>query len=475
MTLHSTLAASLGALVFALSGVCQTAQPAANGKPIVIGERFQLHSEAIGEIRSYFVHRPADYDISNDRYPLLIVLDGGDDFQHASTTADLLADAQLIPAMLVVGIPNTNRNRDMIPFVPQSGSESFLKFLTTELLPKLDHDFRTLPYRILVGHSNGGLFEMYSLMKAPGVFRSYIVASPALGTLAPQLLKSASSFLEEQKDVAASVYLTTANETDLLSGTWELASYLQNHASRDSHLSFKFRRYPEETHGTIPLRSVYDGLEFIFDGWPVQDPYALYEQGGLAAIEKHYATLSLRFGFPVAVRGDVLLEPAFTLYRQKRVAEAEKVILRTLELYPNNANALLTAGRLYFDSGDKTKATEYLRKALIVSPIRRAVGVDYAALNLDPNDVVPTAKVSANDLQKCVGTYGVSMPTLEIVRRGGTLIAVLDDEENELTALSATRFYFNSGRDVITFHRDGRGRVVGLRLENRGAELVRMK
>ena len=85
----------------------------------------------MGETRSYFVHRPEDYNLSSARYPLLIVLMGDDDFQHTSTTADLLADAGRIPHMLVVGIPNTNRNRDMIPFAAGSGSENFLKFLTT--------------------------------------------------------------------------------------------------------------------------------------------------------------------------------------------------------------------------------------------------------------------------------------------------------------------------------------------------------
>src|ERR1700733_2437908 len=310
MTPHSRLSTSLATVALCVLGVCHAAQPAANARPIVIGERFGLHSQATGETRSYFVHRPADYDLSSARYPLLVVLDGEGDFQHASTTADLLADAGLIPSMLVVGIPNTDRNRDLIPFTPRSASENFLKFITTELIPKLDDDFRTLPYRILVAHSNGGLFGLYSLMKAPGVFKGYILASPGFNDQDGELLGGVTPFLEQHKDLAASIYPTTANETgQLLSGNWQLSAYLQNQSSRDPHWSFAFRRYPGETHGTVPLRSVYDGLQFIFDGWSVPDSFALYEQGGLAAIEKHYAGLSSRFGFPVAVPEDVLLAP----------------------------------------------------------------------------------------------------------------------------------------------------------------------
>jgi predicted alpha/beta superfamily hydrolase len=146
------------------------------------------------------VHRPANYDFSSARYPVLIVLDGDWNFQHASTTVDFLADDNRIPAMLVVGIPNTDRSRDLFP---QNGAENFLKFITTELIPKLDQDFRTQPYRILVGHSNGGLFGLYSVIGAPGAFKGYILASPVLESDSRELPKSVGSFLDAHKDVAA--------------------------------------------------------------------------------------------------------------------------------------------------------------------------------------------------------------------------------------------------------------------------------
>jgi predicted alpha/beta superfamily hydrolase len=372
-------------LALGLPFVCHSQEPAAGSGPIAIGERFQLRSEAIGETRSYFVHRPASYELGSARYPVLIVLDAEWDFQHASTTVDFLADENQIPAMLVVGIPNTDRGRDLIP---QNGAENFLKFITTELIPKLDQDFRTQPYRILVGHSNGGLFGLYALIGAPGVFTGYVLASPVLGDDDRELPKTVGSFLETHEGAAASVYLTLANETDMLSVTWELSSYFQQLASRDSSSSFAFRQYPDENHGTILLPSLYDGLQFVFDGWEGPDAFALYEQGGLPAIEQYYTALSSRFGFAVPAPAQLLLAPAFPLYGQQRIDEAERVILRTLELYPNDTNALLTAGRLYFDKGDKPKAVEYLTKALLISPARRAIGVDYAALDLDPNEVV---------------------------------------------------------------------------------------
>ena len=41
-------------------------------------------------------------------------------------------------------------------------------------------------------------------------------------------------------------------------------------------------------------------------------------------------------------------------------------------------------------------------------------------------------RVSASDLQKCVGAYGVSEPHVEIVLRGEKLFVVIADQQDEL-------------------------------------------
>ncbi len=473
-------------LLLCIPALCNSAQPTTATHPIPIGERFEMRSIATGEDRSFFVHRPAGYELSTTRYPVLVVLDGESDFQLASTTADLLADSGRMPPMLVVGIPNTHRNRDLIPPTRGGGGSSaaastadganrFLGFLTRELLPRIDVEYRTLPYRILVGHSNGGLFGLHALISAPATFNGYILASPALGAQDHQLVVALNTFLDQHRDLAGSMYLASANEAELLGATLELSAGLQAQAARDPHWSFAFQRYRDELHGTITLPGIYDGLRFIFNGWTIPDAFALYEQGGEAAIEKHYRDLSTRFGMPVPVPAGALLSPAFPLYRAKRTDEAEKVILHTLELYPDFTSALLTAGRLYFDKGDKAKATDYLTRALLLSPMSRATGVDYMVLGLDPDKVVPVVQLPANELQKNIGAYGLSGKALEIIRRDTQLFVAIDDQQIELKALSSTRFFFSNGDDVIVFHRDDRGRVTGLKLEYRGAELKRMQ
>jgi hypothetical protein len=374
MRLRPALGTSVAAVALGLSSLCVTAQPASAGAPIVVGERFELRSEAIGEMRTYQVHRPPDYDISNARYPVVVVLDGEENFEHTSSTVDFLAAAERLPAMLVVGVPNTDRRRDM-DTTSASGSSAFLQFITTELIPKVDRDYRTRPFRILVGHSDAGLYALYSMMHAPEVFRGYVAIAPAFGDNR-ELPKTIDTFLRKRPDHAlnADLFLAADNSPgQALSGAWELSSYLNDRATNVGDLRFTFRRYTE-SHATVPLVGVYEGLQSIFADWALdpEEAFAIFEQGGLAAIDKRFAALSTRLGFPVLLPDEVLFRIFSDLEGRKRFSEAEQVINKAIESSPDSPAALYYAGRLYLQMGNRARAVETLKRSLALSP-------DYAA------------------------------------------------------------------------------------------------
>jgi predicted alpha/beta superfamily hydrolase len=361
-------------LLSAWSLVGIAAAPA--GEPIAIGQQFELVSPSMGETRRYQVHRPPNYDASTDRYPVLIVLDGEDDFAHASTTVDALAAADFIPPMIVIGIPNTIRSRDLIPHgkpppgvVPSGhgGPEKFIEFIATELMPRIDQDYRTQPYRVLAGHSDGGLLVLYALIRRPDAFKGYVLASPAFGD-SKDLAQEVDAYLREHKEVAADIYMTLANEGGgMLSGSWQMASWLQERTFR-SNLRFTYRRYPEETHGSIPVRSIYDGLQVMFTGWRVADPFQLYEESGTAGLEKHYAEISARLGYTVAPPQETLFSVFNALEGAGRFAEAEPIISKAMQLYPTSATAYYYGGRLALDMKNKPLATQRLKKSMALEP-----------------------------------------------------------------------------------------------------------
>jgi predicted alpha/beta superfamily hydrolase len=161
------------------------------GEPVTIGHRYPIESKLLKETRSYLVHKPVGYDFSEQRYPVVILLDAETNFQHVSATLDQLVSVGRALPMIVVGIENTDRQRDFTPPITTDnpdykregavgGASQFLAFIADELIPHLDRTYRTRPTRILIGHSYGGLFAVHALFNRPEVFKAYIVISPSL-------------------------------------------------------------------------------------------------------------------------------------------------------------------------------------------------------------------------------------------------------------------------------------------------------
>jgi len=165
---------------------------AEGGTPVEYARRFEIASPTLGESRAIDVALPPGYATAPERrYPVIVVLDGESQHLLASSLVRFFAAAGQLPEMIVVGVRNTDRNRDLTPpmvggFHPPpglgnsfGGGDKFLAFLSDELLPRLEHDYRTAPVRVLVGHSVGGTFALYALAQRPGLFTGFVVMDAA--------------------------------------------------------------------------------------------------------------------------------------------------------------------------------------------------------------------------------------------------------------------------------------------------------
>jgi predicted alpha/beta superfamily hydrolase len=128
-----------------------------------------INSKVLNEQRSIWIHLPSDYYTTTRTYPVIYLLDGEGHFGYVSTLADYLSDydRNRIPEMAVVAIHNVDRTRDFTPLhslifggkidsarmATTGGGVKFLQFIQTELVPFIDSNYRTQPYRILAAHS----------------------------------------------------------------------------------------------------------------------------------------------------------------------------------------------------------------------------------------------------------------------------------------------------------------------------------
>jgi predicted alpha/beta superfamily hydrolase len=447
-----------------------------NTDPVVIGEKFQIESKVLAETRTYVIHTPDSYKSGKDAYPVLVLQDAENDFAYTSAAVHLLSANGRIPAMIVVGINNTDRTRDMTPSKPAAGfggtpfvgsaggADKFLSFIADELLPTIDSNYRTRPYRVLIGHSLGGLFAVYALMNRPEVFKGYLISSPSLWWDDQALVKAAQSFFAAHKDLRADLYMTMANEGDtMLGGAWKLCAVLEEGKLAD--VRWQFKRSPEEEHGTIPYISTYEGLQAIFAGYRIADPIALFEEGGLPAFERHFAKVSKRLGYTVEVPARAYGDTLSDLSNRERFAEAEEIGKKMLELDPKNTWALSALAQVAAKQKDDARAIGYLTEVLQLYPGSSQARAMLVKYKVDVDKIVPSLELPPKAVKPYVGEYHFKDELTKVAYEKGNLTATSSAGKCELRALTQTKFYCIDIEVALQFSKDNHGRVVGVTAE----------
>ncbi len=164
-----------------------------------IAEQHKIYSNILEEERELLIYTPSGFwgmDDKVENYPIVIVLDGESQFLHTLSTIDFLSAApfgnDILPRSIVVGIPNTNRNRDLTPtngiigkdstsIEITGGGKNFMNFIVEEVIPFLETNFSTSNHRTLIGHSLGGLMVFEALLYKREYFNNYLAIDPGLG------------------------------------------------------------------------------------------------------------------------------------------------------------------------------------------------------------------------------------------------------------------------------------------------------
>ena len=136
-----------------------------------------------------------------------------------------MARIGVMPEVIVVGLPNVSgsgRQRDYTPpFMvqdldqpdsPMGAADRFLSFLGSELIPSIERDYRTAPFRMLAGHSRGGLLVAYSLLADPPLFQARFAHSPALWRDHGILIDRLGAFLGGHTDLDTFFYMSIGSE-----------------------------------------------------------------------------------------------------------------------------------------------------------------------------------------------------------------------------------------------------------------------
>ena len=334
----------------------------------IIGKAIKIKSAVLNEERTLLIHLPDDYDVSQRKHPVLFLLDGDAHFHHVTGIVHFFVTRNMIPSLIVIALPNVDRTRDFSPTrvdqrATSGGADNFLKFFQEELIPYVDSHYRTYPYRIIAGHSLGGLFAIYALLTQPDVFNAYIAISPSLSYDNELLLKKAPSILEKSPELKKFLFMTVGNEPKYIPHLEAFSKILEEKAPKG--LEWKYAYMEKEDHVSVTHRSIYDGLETLYLDWRVSESLI---QKGLDGIQEHYKALSEKFGYEIPVLPRVYNLLGYDLIKKKKINEAIEVFELCIKAYPLYWYAYSNLGYCFMLEGNKELAIKNLEKALELNP-----------------------------------------------------------------------------------------------------------
>lgn len=246
-----------------------TAEPV----PMLASERHMMDSKHTGRTYRISISLPLGYNKSPDegwpfqntpeKWPVVYLLDANWYMGMVTDTVRYMSRCGTTTDAIIVGIGYAEaqdpieaywesfirRDHDLTPIrdeeveksmeanfkrpTPNGDAANFLNFIKDELIPVIEKDYRANPSkRVLVGHSYGGLFALFSLFEVPDLFESFIIGSPTLSYSKRFTFQHEEAFAKQHQQLPANIYLFVGElEEDIhdstVTDTLRLAAILQ--------------------------------------------------------------------------------------------------------------------------------------------------------------------------------------------------------------------------------------------------------
>ena len=148
---------------------------------------------------------------------------------------------------------------------PTGGAEEFYRFIRSELTPFIERGYRAdASRRTLIGHSYGGLFAAYSLLKSPEHFHSYVIGSPTLAYGDRTVFRQEAQYAGDHDELPARVFVYAGDEEfvddSTLTDTIRFVTILRSRSYRNLELASKY--FTDYDHCAVAAPGLHAGLHF---------------------------------------------------------------------------------------------------------------------------------------------------------------------------------------------------------------------
>ncbi len=339
-------------------------------------------TDTVSYISQYFKDRrklkislPEEYASNpNRKYRVVYLFDAQSTALYDFTKATLsffpgYASFYFDPVILV-GIETKNRHFEFLPkhinTVP--GTNNYLQAGGADTL-----EYRINGYTLAIGHSLGGTFVTYAMLKYPKIFNAGVCISPNYIFDEEAIFKTLNHPVTENSISGRFLYIAYGNademEEKFRKSTIKFGELLKK--SKIPRLIYKIEPLNNMSHSTTPMEGIFKGLIFINDFMNL--PYEKYKiffsdtskRSFIDYIKQYFKTKSLQTGLLLPSINELNLIAYNAFYAGKK-NEAIQVLEWAISLYPDDSNLYDSMGEIQEETGYIEKAKYYYQKGFSV-------------------------------------------------------------------------------------------------------------
>jgi predicted alpha/beta superfamily hydrolase len=345
------------------------------------------YSEYFKARRKIKISVPSEYAANpNRRYKVIYLFDAQStvlyDFVKSTLSFLKIYNNSYFDPVILVGVETRNRHFEFLPkhsntqpkpgnYPAAGGADTLALSLEKELIPFINKNYRTTGFTIGIGHSLGGTFVTYTLLKFPSIFNAAIAVSPNYIYDNNQIItisKEVNTLKNlEHKLLSVSFGKTDDLEENFKPGAREFENILK--AARFSNFYYKIHELDNESHGTTPMEGIFKGLIFINNYLSINydtfkkirdDKKISYAEN----IKNYFQQQRKNLGIQPSI-GE-LNNLAYNAFYSNEKEEAIKTLEWAIALYPGDANLFDSIAEITAGTGNIAKARQYYQQGLAI-------------------------------------------------------------------------------------------------------------
>ncbi|MFN3752960.1 alpha/beta hydrolase-fold protein [Flavobacterium sp.] len=332
-----------------------------------------ITSKKLNEDREIKIGLPPSYDKNKSKkYPLLVLFDGDflfDAFQGALSYGYYWDD---LPEVIIVAISQNKNNEretdctfDETTGLPAEKGADFFEFVGMELIPSIQKNFRTAPFRIAAGLDTTAAFLNCYLYKDQPIFNAYISMSPELPEGMEEQIPERLAAMQQ-----TTFYYHCSADGDMKKMKTRIQA-LDAAAKliKNPKLNYLYEEFKGASHYSLVLHAIPSALYQIFAVYqPIsttefQEKIAVLPSGYVKYLADKYAVLENSLGLKLQIRINDFKAIEAAILKNKAYVEFDELSQLARKNYPKSMLADYHLAQLYEKTGDSKKAIKSYQTA----------------------------------------------------------------------------------------------------------------